>query len=78
MKLQRNNCLRSLAAKSLTTVLCPLQPFISRMDISAYCQMIRRRTRLSIWKFAMYILHEAEDGFSDVYTDETSIQLETN
>ena len=46
---------------------------------SAYCQMIREANKAKWLHFAREYLHEAEDGFCDVvYTDETSIQLESH
>ena len=46
---------------------------------SAYCQMIREANKVKRLQFATQYLHEAEHGFADViYTDETSIQLESH
>ena len=46
---------------------------------SAYCQMIREANKAKRLDFARRYLHEAESGFTYVvYTDETSIQLETH
>ena len=46
---------------------------------SAYCQMIREANRAKRLDWAKKYLHEAETGFLDViYTDETSIQMESH
>lgn len=46
---------------------------------SAYCQMIRQPNKEKRLAFAREYLHEADGGFADVvWTDETSIQLETH
>ena len=46
---------------------------------SAYCQMIRQPYKEKRLAFAREYLHEADGGFADVvWTDETSIQLETH
>ena len=46
---------------------------------SAYCQMIRAANRAKRLEWAQQYVHEAETGFLDViYTDETSIQMESH
>ena len=46
---------------------------------SAYCQMIREASKVKRLEFARQYAHEADTGFLDViYTDETSIQLESH
>jgi hypothetical protein len=46
---------------------------------SSYCQMIREPNKLKRFEWARQYEHEAAAGFGDVvYTDETSIQLETH
>ena len=46
---------------------------------SAYCQMIRQANKAKRLEWARAYAHEAETGFLDVvFTDETSIQLESH
>ena len=46
---------------------------------SAYCQLIRIANKVKRFDWAKQYLDEAEDGFDDViFTDESSIQLETH
>ena len=46
---------------------------------SAYCQMIREANKAKRLDWAVKYRHEAETGFLDVvFTDETSIQLESH
>ena len=46
---------------------------------SAYCQMIYQENKVKCLAFARVYLHEAEGGFADVvWTDQTSVQLETH
>ena len=46
---------------------------------SAYCQMIREANKAKRLEWAVKYRHEAETGFLDVvFTDETSIQLESH
>ena len=46
---------------------------------SAYCQMIREPNKAKRMEWATQYVHEAETGFLDViYTDETSIQMESH
>ena len=46
---------------------------------SSYCQMIRDANKLKRLEWSRQYIHEAEAGFLDVvYTDETSIQMESH
>ena len=46
---------------------------------SAYCQMIREANKAKRLDFVRQFMHEADGDFTDVvFTDETSIQLETH
>lgn len=46
---------------------------------SAYCQLIRNANKIKRVEWAQMYLDEAEDGFEDViWTDESSIQIETH
>ena len=46
---------------------------------SAYCQLIRSENKSKRLDWAREYLHEADNGFEDmVWTDESSIQVETH
>ena len=46
---------------------------------SAYCQLLRNANKIKRLEWAKQYIDEAEDGFEDViFTDETSVQLETH
>ena len=64
---------------SLSTILRCRQKLGWTFRGSAYCQLIRTVNKAKRLEFAREFLHEAATGFSDVvYTDETSIQLESH
>ena len=50
-----------------------------RLDFCAYCEMLREANKEKCLECALLYAHEADAGFLDViYSDETSIQLETH
>ena len=75
-------CMSLLAAchrpLSVSTILLCYQKLGWNFCGSAYSQLIRVVNKAKCLQFAWEFLHEAATGFSDmVYTDETSIQLES-
>ena len=64
---------------SLSTILRCRQQLGWTFRGSAYCQLIRVANKAKRLQFTQDFLHEAATGFNDVvFTDETSIQLESH
>ena len=64
---------------SRSTILCSRAVLGWTFRGSAYCQMIRSENKAKRLQWVQQYADEAESGFLDfVYTDETSIQLETH
>ena len=64
---------------SLSTILRCRQQLGWTFRGSAYCQLVCTANKEKCLKFARDYLHEAETGFNNViFSDETSIQLETH
>ena len=64
---------------SLSTILRCRRKLSWTFRGSAYCQLIRAANKIKRLQFAKDFFHEAASGFNDVvYTDETSIQLESH
>ena len=64
---------------SLATILCCRKTLGWTFRSSAYCQMIRDANKLKRLEWVKKYRDEAKEGFLDVvYTDETSVQLESH
>lgn len=64
---------------SFSTILCSRRSLGWTFRGSAYCHLIQEVNKTKRLECARQYEHEAETGFLDmVYTDETSIQLETH